>query len=153
MSETRAAPWTNSSFHRAPCGLAKRALSSDDRVIFGVCGQIAHTIGVDPAVVRLGAIVLTLVGVGWTIPAYVIAHVVMKRSGIVRVRPASTWSSDVAEATRRASRRTMVLLGWMLVLGAGFLALQVFNHWINTTLVAALVMLVIGINVVLRHRD
>jgi phage shock protein PspC (stress-responsive transcriptional regulator) len=114
--------------------------SRTDRVVWGVCGGIGHATGVDPLILRLGAIVLTIVGVGWTIPAYLIAAVVMRKS-----------PDEWARTGRRARRATKVTVGWALVSVGAFALLQRL-HWIDAGLVAAVVLIVLGINLVLRHR-
>ena len=119
-------------------GRTHLARSHRDRVLFGVCGGVGEATGIDPLVIRLGLIVLTVVGVGWTIPAYLLAGFVLRRS-----------SSGGSSA--RSRRSTKVSAGWTLVVVGAFLALQQL-HIVNTTLVAALVMFVVGINLVIRHR-
>lgn len=50
--------------------------SSSDRVIGGVCGGLAHTLGVDPVVVRVITAVLAILG-GAGVAAYVIAWILI----------------------------------------------------------------------------
>jgi phage shock protein C len=51
--------------------------SATDRKIAGVCGGIAEYLNVDPTVIRIAAIALTVITGGAFIVAYVIALVVM----------------------------------------------------------------------------
>jgi phage shock protein C len=44
--------------------------SSTDRMLGGVCGGLAESLDVDPALLRIGLVVLTVIGVGATIPVY-----------------------------------------------------------------------------------
>lgn len=123
--------------------IRRLVLSREDRVIFGLCGGLADRIGVDPVVVRLGTVVLAMVGFAWLVPVYFVAGLAMRNRS----------SGDWAAATRRATHKTAVSLGWMMVVVGAFVALQRLHHFIDTALVVALVALVVGINVVLRHRD
>ena len=63
----------------------------DDRVIAGVCGGLADRLGVDPTIVRVLAVVGTLLGAGSLVVAYVVAWALMpKRSADHPVWPAAT---------------------------------------------------------------
>jgi phage shock protein C len=46
--------------------------SRDDRMIAGVCGGLAQYFGIDPTIVRVGAVALALAG-GAGVPAYLAA--------------------------------------------------------------------------------
>lgn len=54
----------------------KRLCRSNDRMLAGVCGGIADYLGWDPTVVRIGWIILTLLG-GSGILIYLILWLVM----------------------------------------------------------------------------
>lgn len=49
----------------------------DDRMIAGVCGGLAGTYGLDPALVRLVTVLLTVFGAGAGAVAYVAAWVLV----------------------------------------------------------------------------
>jgi len=51
--------------------------SRDDNVLFGVCGGVAEYFGWDSTWVRLGAVILTLLGVGSLILIYLIAAIII----------------------------------------------------------------------------
>ena len=61
-----------------PPGTSRRVLrkSREDRVIAGVCGGIGRYFGIDPTVVRLAFVILTIAGGGGLI-AYLIALLVI----------------------------------------------------------------------------
>ena len=52
--------------------------SNQNRMIDGVCGGIAEYLGVDPTVIRLVAVLLSLMGGG--ILAYIIAAIIIPRA-------------------------------------------------------------------------
>ncbi len=52
----------------------------DDKMVAGVCGGLALYLGVDPTLVRVGAVVALVVGLPATVIAYVVAWVIMPRS-------------------------------------------------------------------------
>lgn len=89
--------------------------SSGDRVIAGVCGGIARYLGVDSTVVRIAAVVLTLIG-GTGALLYVAALLLMP--------------SDSQPAGAEGGNRTLTIVGVSvllliaspLILGGGFLA-------------------------------
>ncbi len=45
----------------------------DDRVLGGVCAAIARSLGVDPLLVRIGAIVLAFISAGTAVFAYLLS--------------------------------------------------------------------------------
>lgn len=56
--------------HAQPRRLVRR---SDDRMIAGVCSGLAHYTGIDVTLVRILTVVLTVLGFGTVIVAYLIA--------------------------------------------------------------------------------
>jgi phage shock protein PspC (stress-responsive transcriptional regulator) len=52
-------------------------LSRTDKKIFGVCGGIAHYLGVDSTVVRLSMVLITLVFAGFPLLFYIAAWLIM----------------------------------------------------------------------------
>ena len=92
---------------------------SEGKVIGGVCGGIAEYFGVDPVLVRLGAVLLALAG-GSGLVAYVIAWVVLP--------------DDSAPETAGSSPG----INWGVVLGIGVLTILVVvaleeDHWWTDT--------------------
>jgi phage shock protein C len=53
--------------------------SNQNKMIDGVCGGIAEYFGVDPTVVRLGTVVLSLLGFSGVL-AYIIAPIIIPRA-------------------------------------------------------------------------
>lgn len=53
--------------------------SNQNRMIDGVCGGIAEYFGIDPTLIRLGAVLLTCAG-GSGVLAYIIAAVIIPRA-------------------------------------------------------------------------
>lgn len=51
--------------------------TTDDKWIGGVCGGLARYLGVDPTVVRLAFVVLTVLGLGSMILVYLVAWLLM----------------------------------------------------------------------------
>ena len=51
--------------------------SSKDKVLGGVCGGIAEYLNVDPVIVRLGWVLLTLLSMGLGIIGYIIAWIII----------------------------------------------------------------------------
>lgn len=55
----------------------KTLKKSNNRKIFGVCGGIADYFGIDPSIIRLAVVVLSLFSVGTGIIVYIIAALIM----------------------------------------------------------------------------
>ena len=114
-------------------------------VFAGVCLRAARHFGLDPFVVRVVMIVLTLSGLaGFTIPAYLIGMFVFGNAA-GQVSLPSMPSVSLPTPTRAT-------LGWALVAVGAFVALQQLT-FIPTALLAGIAAVVIGINLVLRHSD
>ena len=121
--------------------------SRSERMIGGVCGGIAEYFGIDPTIVRLLAVAITVIGNAAAVVAYVIMWVVVPEEpfggagSVVSVGPATVPSTPPmpppAAAPPSASpaqhsappvggRRGMVWLGSMLILlGVAFLVSRV----------------------------
>jgi phage shock protein PspC (stress-responsive transcriptional regulator) len=54
--------------------------SREDRMIGGVCGGLAEYFGIDPLIVRIGAVTLALAG-GAGVPAYIAAWLLAPAAG------------------------------------------------------------------------
>ena len=54
--------------------------SGKDKVLGGVCGGIAEYLNVDPVIVRLGWILLTLLSMGLGIIGYIIAWIIIPKN-------------------------------------------------------------------------
>ncbi|TNC34370.1 PspC domain-containing protein [Mumia zhuanghuii] len=57
----------------------KLVRTSSDQWIAGVCGGIARYLGVDPTVVRLAFVVLTVLGLGSMVVVYLVAWLLMPK--------------------------------------------------------------------------
>lgn len=89
--------------------------STNDRVVAGVCAGLARSVGVDPPIVRIAAIVLAITGAG--IPLYLIGWVVLPEGETL---PADEQQSP---ELRRGIGLGLIVLGVVLVqnaLGVGF---------------------------------
>lgn len=51
--------------------------SRDDQMTAGVCAGLSEYIGVDPTIVRLATVALTLLGAGAAIIVYVVAWIIV----------------------------------------------------------------------------
>ena len=74
--------------------------------LFGVCAGIADYTGVDTFWVRMGAVFLTFVTGGWTIPAYAIASVILnKKPPYLYAEPEETrYWQGVRQSPKRTAR-------------------------------------------------
>lgn len=80
--------------------------SRDDRLLFGVAGGLAEFFDVDPVLVRMGWILLTLATVGLAALAYVVLAVITPKSRQPISREAETVndsSNDISDSAADAS--------------------------------------------------
>ena len=101
----------------APPRPARLTRPRDDRVIAGVASGLARHLALDPALVRLGFVVLTLAG-GSGVLAYLIAWVVMPEEPVGGELPATAPPPD--PMTLR-----LALGGLLVVLGGATLVARV----------------------------
>ncbi len=73
--------------------------SSTDRMIGGVCGGIGNYLGVDPTLVRIGFVLLTLAGVSPLL--YVVLWVVLPSD----TSPASSWTHQIQQTLGEMQER------------------------------------------------
>ena len=121
----------------------QRARYGDDRVLLGVCGGIAHSVGVEPIVIRVITVVLAFTVGFFVVPAYFITGCLLGKA------PRHGFQGSGL----RVRRSTRSSLGWLLVVGGAFLLLRALDPWIDTKLVLGLAAVVIGINVLIRRED
>ena len=111
--------------------------SQTDKVFGGVCGGIAHYVGLDPVIVRIGVVLLVCVGVGVLVPAYLVLMCVLPKE-------------DARSATGSAPSVSSQSVGWILAcVGAIWFLREV--HWVQSSVVLALAMIAIGIRLVFRR--
>lgn len=89
--------------------------SRDDRVVAGVAGGIAHHLGVDPVLVRIAFVIVTLAG-GWGVLGYLVGWLVLPEEPAGTTSPAHT--APDAATLRLAAGGFLVLMGLSWLLGA-----------------------------------
>lgn len=111
--------------------------SESDRVIAGVCGGIARELHVDPLVVRLGAVVLTLLG-GLGALAYVVAVLIVPADG--EEAPLLRRAVDGEDRTLAVGLLIGAVVIWAVVSDGGILG---FGHgwWLGTVLISGAIVL------------
>ncbi|GAA1868965.1 hypothetical protein GCM10009836_56870 [Pseudonocardia ailaonensis] len=72
MEQTTMTPAPTSENEKKPFRLHR---STEDRMVAGVCGGLAESLGVDAAVIRIGLVALTVLGFGAGIVLYAAAWV------------------------------------------------------------------------------
>lgn len=122
----------------APPAPARLTRSRDDRVIAGVAGGLGRHLGIDPVVVRLGFVVLTLAG-GSGVLAYLVAWLVIPEEA---PGDATTAAPHPDGATLR-----LALGGLLVLLGASALVTRLVPAVAEVTWPLALI--VIGLTIVL----
>ena len=96
--------------------------SRSERVLCGVCGGVGCSLGVDPALVRVVAVLLGVAGVG--VPAYLVACLVV---------PKATDDEPAGPTPALTRHRTVLVLGTALVV-VGVLLTAGGATWLQTDL-------------------
>ncbi len=53
--------------------------SGSEKMIFGVCGGLANYFDIDPTIVRVGVAVITVLGIGSPVLAYIIMALIIPK--------------------------------------------------------------------------
>lgn len=118
------------------------------RVIDGVCGGIAEYFDVDPTIVRLLWVLLTLLG-GSGIILYIIAMIVMPTNPELQYPPSSDAASTPALKKRSDMRRfwgiLLILIGGMILMtNLGWFA--AFDWWeVSWEIVFPIILIIVGL--------
>lgn len=119
--------------------------SRRDRMFLGVAGGLGEYFGIDPVLVRLGFVVVTLAG-GAGLLAYIVLAIVMPESSVPE--------EGTAAAPHPTFRReTSQLAGWLLV-GLGLVLLASTSGWatwLRWDLLWPLVLVLMGAALLLRR--
>lgn len=124
--------------------------SADDRVLAGVCGGIGEYFGIDPVIVRLLVVVLTLAG-GSGLIAYIIAAIIIPEKQGRKVSDQNysydgeeSYASDDPEV-KKNNRDGALVIGVILVFLGGFILLRGFVPWIPREFVLAVILIGLGL--------
>ena len=118
------------------------ARSRDERIVAGVCAGLARYIGLNPLVVRLAVVALTVAG-GTGVVLYVAAWLMLPLEGDQRSMAQSALSD------RRFDPTEIVAVG-AVVLG-GLLLLRSTGIWFGDAIVWPVVLSVVGLAVIWRQ--
>ncbi len=96
--------------------------SRKERILGGVCGGIAEYFGIDPAIVRIIAVLLVLVG-GGAILAYIVAWI------IIPGEPREEESTEDRSQEPRKEPNRQVLAWFLIIVGALWLSQFIVPLW------------------------
>ena len=127
--------------------------SRTDRVIAGVCGGLGHTLGIDPVLVRLALVVLTLAG-GAGVVAYLIAWIVIPEEGADAA--AAHGAEGVAAGGVGAGGVGAMVVGAVLVLAGGWLLVARYVPQVSRVLgqvVWPVALILVGVTILASRRS
>ncbi|WP_027108875.1 PspC domain-containing protein [Lacticigenium naphthae] len=75
--------------------------SSDDQVFFGVIGGIGEFFGIDPTILRVIVAVMTFIGVGSTIPLYILLAILLPEDNISKKKSNKKTAFTQKDSTER----------------------------------------------------
>ena len=173
--------------------------STNDRAILGICGGIGEYLDIDPIIIRLIVVILTLLGFSGLL-FYIVAIFVIPESPEYRAMKDGTYQQttyeysysgqgeasqsgesaaykeesadsaesvphydyevgpdgEVKEALKKERKRSngsgALVLGLCLIAAGAFILLETFLPWIDTRLVLAVALIVIGIAVIAKRK-
>ncbi|MBR4075184.1 MAG: PspC domain-containing protein [Firmicutes bacterium] len=168
--------------------------STNDRAILGICGGIGEYLDIDPIIIRLIVVILTLLGFSGLL-FYIVAIFVIPESPEYRAMKDGNYQQSTSyeytysgsgEATqsgegtaphydyevgpdgevkqapkkdlsdygreRKRGGNGALILGLCLIAGGAFILLEMFLPWIDTRLILAVALIVIGLAVILKKR-
>jgi phage shock protein C len=125
--------------------------SRSDRVVAGVCGGLGEYLGIDPVVVRLGFILLTVAG-GIGLPVYLLLAVIMPSAASVGASKAiPVWGG--LESNWRHQRRRRLAAAALILLGSYFLLENAgLLHWLAPGVFWPMVLIGLGVLLLTRRR-
>ena len=128
--------------------------SRRDRVFFGVCGGIAEYFNVDPVLIRLAFVIVTVAG-GAGVLAYIILAIVMPDSEPVPTGSAEgPFLTDGAPKPSPLAGRNASMVGALILIGIGMIFLvdnlQWFG-WFRPGMFWPLILIGIGAALLAKH--
>ena len=131
--------------------------SHRDRVVFGVCSGLAEYFNIDPILVRLAFVIITLAG-GAGVLAYIVLAIIMPDGDPVPTggeqAPFLTEGTPPASATGATAGRNASMVGALVLIGIGMLFLldnlQWFG-WFRPDIFWPLILIGIGVALLARR--
>jgi len=150
--------------------------SRTDRMLWGVCGGLAHYFAIDPVIVRL-IFILTIFFGGFGIMAYIILAIVVPVESSQASEPRETIKENVQEMKETAQslgkeihatlsgkeqekesdshNRTITIVGFVIIIaGIIFLLSSIFSwfHWWSWAFVWPVILITIGLLIIFSRR-
>ncbi len=114
--------------------------SRSDRIVAGVCGGLGHYFNIDPILVRIGFVALTIAG-GAGVVIYILAAIIL---------PEAKPEEDVARIDATSGSQGRLLFGGLLILIGGFLLVREVVPWFSDQIIWATILIAIGLAVVFK---
>lgn len=114
--------------------------SRDDKMVAGVCGGLAHYLGVDPVLIRLAVVALALSG-GVGVLLYIVAAIVLP-----------VEDGTAGPPVPRRSNGGGLLAGIVLVLLGLFLLLRQITPWPDASIGWPAVVVAVGVVILVTAR-
>lgn len=125
--------------------------SSDNKVIAGVCGGIGEYFNVDPVIIRLIAVIFTLMGGSGLIAYIIAAFIIPARNSIEYFDTNKDSKKEGPEVYKKGNKNTAIVLGIILIAAGGMVFFRHFVHWIPSTLMFAAVLVIVGVFLIFKR--
>ena len=129
--------------------------SSRNKVLAGVCGGIGEYFDVDPVIIRILAVVFTLM-MGTGLIAYIVAAIVIPGEKSASYQgnyrescengegTESNYKVDHPEYDEKSNRKTALVLGLIFIGLGGLIVFRHFVSWIPAELIFAGILIFVG---------
>ena len=135
--------------------ITKLYRSSTDRVLFGVCGGLGEYFNIDPVIVRILFIVLSLGG-GAGVLIYFLIVLIIPEKNTSSTKKIQNSKTDIEEEVQRGNWIRSLLGIFIILFGLSFLFDQIFYpnpfRMINWNVVWAIFIMFIGANILINHK-
>lgn len=125
--------------------------SRQESVVSGVCGGIAEYFDMDPSIVRIAVVVLTLATGGVGIIAYLLCALVIPLRPVGESPTPGFTQAEKEQFMNRSGSGNRVVGGTLIFIGLFFLAKRIF-WWVDFWMIAPVLCIVIGVLIIRRGR-
>jgi phage shock protein C len=126
--------------------------SSTNKVISGVCGGLGEYFDVDPTLLRLVAVVGVFASMGFLIPAYLLAWIILPQSYPGMESTSRSTAEPVSPGAPASDTKWRTYLPGLLLVGLGALLLaREYFYWFSFNDLWPILLVCIGLALILRN--
>ncbi len=126
--------------------------SKNNRVFSGICGGIGEYFNIDPTLVRIAWILLSLSNFGTSLIIYIVCTVIIPEDdGII-------YSEEQYERNEKLRQNTPIFIGGGLIIWGAYLLTKIMFPWLNIKIVNVFrlwpaLLIILGAYILINQRD